>query len=50
MEWVVQIVNSSGPNVCPSCGKLFFMSAEPSTPLWIWGVLLVLAANLYFMI
>jgi len=47
-QWVVQPVNPSGPNVCPNCGRLFFMSAEEKPPSWIWGVLLVLVANLYF--
>ncbi len=48
-QWAVQVVNLSGPNVCPSCGKLFFMTIDRNVPRWIWGVLLVLATNLYFL-
>ena len=47
-QWVIQAANPSGPNVCPNCGRLFFMSVDEKTPPWIWGVLLVLAAKPVF--
>jgi len=43
---VVQAKNLSGPNFCPHCHKLFRVRIPEKLPPWIWGVLVVLAANL----
>ncbi len=46
---IVQIMNRDGPNFCPQCRKLFYVSDEPSTPPWILGVLAILLCNLQIM-
>jgi hypothetical protein len=45
-QWVVQVANSLGPNICPHCFRFFEMPRPRRMPLWIWGVVVVLAANL----
>ena len=42
---VVQAKNRDGPNFCPECQRLFYAPAEPKTPPWILGVLVILTAN-----
>ena len=42
---VAQARNWDGPNFCPQCLKLFYVPAEPKTPPWILGVLVILVAN-----
>ena len=44
---VVQVANTLGPNVCPHCFRFFDMPLPKTVPLWIWGVLAVLAANCF---
>jgi len=44
---VLQAANTLGPNVCPHCYRFFDMPLPKTVPLWIWGVLAVLAANCF---
>jgi hypothetical protein len=37
--------NRSGLNCCEKCGSLFLVPPGRSLPLWILGVLVILAAN-----
>lgn len=46
---IAQSENRDGPNFCPQCRKLFYLSDEPSTPPWILGVLVILLCNLQIM-
>jgi hypothetical protein len=41
----VQWRNSDGPNFCPECQKLFFLSPEREVPAWVYGVVVVLIGN-----
>ncbi len=41
----VQVRNRSGLNCCEKCGSLFYVPPERSLPLWILGVLIILAIN-----
>ncbi len=43
---VVQVRNLCGPNFCPHCHKLFNAPLPQKVPTWVFGVLLVLVANL----
>ena len=45
---VMQFVDTSGPNVCPNCYRMFQLPLPKRLPSWIWCVLAVLAANLFW--
>ena len=42
---VRQVRNTSGPNFCPRCCKLFYMPEPEKVPPWILGVVVVLLGN-----
>jgi hypothetical protein len=41
----VQARNLDGPNFCPTCRRLFLVRCIRSVPVWILGVVVVLAAR-----
>jgi hypothetical protein len=49
-QLVVQVRNRTGPNFCPQCGKLFSPPSALTVPLWILGVLVILAASYWLAI
>jgi len=48
--WVVQLANRFGPTTCPHCLRCFEVPRPQGTPLWIWGVVVVLVATLFLQI
>ena len=41
----VRFRNRGGLNYCEKCGSLFFERPERSVPLWVLGVLMILAVH-----
>ena len=46
---VVQAKNKDGPMFCPHCFHLFELPEAQKMPPWIFGVLVILTANLQIM-
>ncbi len=46
LHLVVDVLGTSGYLICPSCARPFRPSARAGIPLWVFGALVVLTANL----
>ena len=46
---VRQVRNTTGPNYCPHCQRLFFIPATRHLPPWLLGVVTVLLGHMQLM-
>lgn len=50
LHFLIQDSNPEGLNYCPACHRLFFVPPRTMVASWVWGVLVVLVANLQILL